>query len=62
MREQTAMRRERLSTGAIPSEGPVIYWHNLQTYCCEIEVEGIPQTECSTLATRGITKGQLDCC
>jgi hypothetical protein len=59
MREQTAMRRECASIGAIPCERPVIYWHNLQPYYCKVEVERIPRTECSTLATRGITKGQL---
>jgi hypothetical protein len=59
MREQTAMRREYASIGAIPCERPVIYWHNLQAYYCKVEVERIPRTECSTLATRGITKGQL---
>jgi hypothetical protein len=56
------MRRECFRAGAIPGEKHVIYWHNLQTYCCEVEVEGIPRTKCSTLAIRGITKGQLDCC
>ena len=59
MREQTAMRRECASIGAIPYERPVIYWHNLQPFYCKVEVERIPRTECSTLATRGITKGQL---
>jgi hypothetical protein len=50
MREHTTMRRECFSIGTIPSERPVIYWHNLQTLCCEVESKKSREQKCSTLA------------
>ena len=62
MREQTAMRRECFSIGAIPSEKTCHLLAQLTDLLLQGRSRGNPTNKMLALATRGITKGRLDCC